>query len=92
MKTRSYVAGIERIPVDRIEIARANVERTRMERIALKNEIDKQLQVLKEQGEAMKKGDYQKAFELSAKLAELSGVPDNEILRTKEDIDRYFLG
>ena len=33
---------------------------------------------------------YVQAFQKSARLAELRKVPDNNILRTKSDIDTYF--
>jgi hypothetical protein len=35
---------------------------------------------------------YVQAFEKSVRLAELRKVPDNNILRTKSDIDSYFRG
>ena len=36
--------------------------------------------------------DPKVAFEGSVKLARMCGVPENEILKSKEDIDRLFLG
>ncbi len=35
---------------------------------------------------------YFQAFQKSARLAELRKVPDSEILRTKSDVDSYFMG
>ena len=35
---------------------------------------------------------YQEAFEKSVTLAELRNVPDNQILKSKSDIDTYFEG
>ena len=37
-----------------------------------------------------KSGLYVEAFEKSAQLAELRNVPENRVLRSKADIDRYF--
>ena len=34
---------------------------------------------------------YIQAFEKSVKLAKKRNVPDGEMLKTKEDIDRYFM-
>lgn len=36
--------------------------------------------------------DPEEAFQGSIKLARLSGVPEDEILKSQEDIDRFFLG
>jgi hypothetical protein len=37
-------------------------------------------------------GMYKQAFEKSIKLAEKRSVPEDKILRTKADIDSYFMG
>lgn len=38
----------------------------------------------------IRNNDYLTAFAKSSSLAELRGVPDGKILRTKKDIDNYF--
>ena len=41
----------------------------------------------------LRKSDaYKEAFEKTVRLAEKRRVPENRILRTKDDIDRYFIG
>ena len=36
--------------------------------------------------------DPEEAFQGSIKLARTNGVPEDQILKSKEDIDRFFLG
>lgn len=36
--------------------------------------------------------DPEEAFQGSIKLARMNGVPEDQILKSKEDIDKFFLG
>jgi hypothetical protein len=46
---------------------------------------------IKSYEDSINSGDYEKAFESSIKLAEASGVDSSKILRSKEDIDNFFM-
>lgn len=50
------------------------------------------MRLVKMEQEFYKEGKYDEALKASADLAELCGVPKDKILRTINDIDKYFLG
>lgn len=47
-------------------------------------------ELMKEMNEAKKEGDAKREFEISQRIARFCGVPEDKILKTKDDIDLYF--